>query len=104
MGIFHPPCSTNNQTTNATFIDEITDLLTEKITSLDNLIIHGDLNINTNAENTIFRDTMIAFGFGQHVQGPVHRLGNTLDQSLHNWKVKSKLSTPPGMDTHQINA
>ena len=83
IGIYHPQPSTNNQTTNATFTDKITDLLTEKITKLDNLLILADLNINTedttNAENTIFNDTMIAFGFEQHLQDPMHRLGNTLD-------------------------
>ena len=41
IGIYHPPPSTNNQITNATFVDEITNLLTEKITNLDNLIILG---------------------------------------------------------------
>ena len=41
IGIYHPPPSINNQTTNTTFINEITDLLTEKITNLDNLIILG---------------------------------------------------------------
>ena len=37
------------------------------MTNLDILIILGDFNINTeditDAENTIFNDTMIAFGF-----------------------------------------
>ena len=46
-------------------------------------MILGDFNINTedttNIENTIFNDTMVAFGFEQHVQGPMHRLENTLD-------------------------
>ena len=83
IGIHHPPPRTDNQKINATFIDEISDLLTEKITNLDNLIILWDLYINTedatNAENTIFNDTMIAFGFKQDIQGPVHRVGNTLD-------------------------
>ena len=83
IGIYHPPPSNVNQTTNTTFIDEITDLLTEKITTLDNLMVLGDFSINTedttNAENNIFSDTMVAFGFDQHVQGPMHRLGNTLD-------------------------
>ena len=53
------------------------------MTNLDNLIILGDFNINTeditSVENTIFNDTMIAFGLKQHVQGPMHRLGNMLN-------------------------
>ena len=33
IGIYHPPPSTDNLTTNATSIDEINNLLTEKITT-----------------------------------------------------------------------
>ena len=49
-------------------------------------MILGDFNFNTedttNAENTIFNDTVVAFGFEQHVQGPTHRWGNTRDLIL----------------------
>ena len=83
VGIYHPPPSSDNQTTNMIFIDEITDLLTKNITKLDNLIILGHFNINTedntNTENTIFNDTMKALLLEQHVQGLMHRLRSTLN-------------------------
>ena len=97
VGIYHPPSSSNNQTTNTTFINEITDLSTKKITNLGNLIKLGDLNINTedntNAENTIFNDTMKAIGLEQHVEGPMHRLGSTLLDCKNNTKLFSVVNS-----------
>ena len=69
--------------TTSTFIDEITSFLTVRITNLSNIIILGDFNINTrettNADNTIFNDTMAALILEQHIHNPTHRLGKTLD-------------------------
>ena len=83
VGIYHPPPSTTNRTTTSMFIDEITYLLTETVPKYPNLIILGDLNISTenvtNPDTVIFNDTMAAFGLQQHVQGPTHKMGNTLD-------------------------
>ena len=46
------------------FIDDVTELLAEKISKLYNLIIMGDFNIyvedDSNTEATIFSDTMQA--------------------------------------------
>ena len=68
--------------TTSTFIDEITSLLTERITNLSNIMILGDFNINTreitNADNTIFNDTIVALRLEQHIESPTHILGNTL--------------------------
>ena len=78
-----PPPDTNNQMTTSTFVDEITSLLTERIPNLSNIIILGDFNISTmettSADETIFNNIMAALGLEQHIQGPTHKLGNTLD-------------------------
>ena len=65
-------------------------------------MILGDFNINTreitNADNTIFNDTMAALGLEQHIHSPTHRLGNTLDlifTQLHG-KVKVTNATAHG--------
>ena len=83
VGIYHPPPSTTNRTTTSMFIDEITDLLTDIVPKYSNLIILGDVNINTenvpNPDTVIFSDTMAALGLQQHVQGLTHKMGNTLD-------------------------
>ena len=44
MGIYHPPPS--NDTTNETFINEITELLANRIAKYNNMVILGDLNIH----------------------------------------------------------
>ena len=78
-----PPPNAANQTTIDMFLDDLTDLLTEKITKLSNTIIMGDININTeyisNANTDIFSDALQAFGLNQHVTNPTHEKGNILD-------------------------
>ena len=65
------------------FIDEITDVLADIVPKYHNLVILGDFNISTEKETSpdtvIFNDTMAALGLQQHVQGPTHKMGNTLD-------------------------
>ena len=65
------------------FLDELTDLLTEKISKLSNTIIIGDFNINaedvSNADTVIFNDTVQALGLNQQVTNPTHQEGNILD-------------------------
>ena len=86
IGLYHHPPNTNSQMTTSTFVDEITNLLTERIPNLSNIIILGDFNINTmettSADETIFNNTMAALRLKQHIQGPTHKLGNTLDLTL----------------------
>ena len=67
--------------TTTTFIDEITSLLTERIHNLTNIMILEDFSINdletSNADDTIFNNTMAALGCEQHIYSPMHKLGNT---------------------------
>ena len=98
MGIYHPPPS--NDMTNTMFIDEITEVLEGMIGRYTNMVIQGDLNMHvddlTNANSYIFKYTMHAFGFKQHVTSPTHKCGLILDLrysevnsqlNLHNCKV-----------------
>ena len=43
--IYHPPYSLTNNITNATFLDELTEWVTELIMENKNVIILGDLNM-----------------------------------------------------------
>ena len=43
MGMYHPPPSSINKTMTGMFIDEMTDLLTDKIPKYSNLVMLGDL-------------------------------------------------------------
>ena len=65
------------------FINNITELLVNKLPQYQNSIILGNFNIHiedlTNADAIIFNDTMRALGLKQHISGPTHVRGNTLD-------------------------
>ena len=64
-------------------IDDITELLVNKLPQYQNSIILGDFNTHieylTDVDTVIFNDTMRAFGLEQHISGPTHVKGNTLD-------------------------
>ena len=79
MGIYHPP--PGNDKTNATFIDEIIELLADMIAKYNNMAILGDLNIYaddlSNMDSYIFNGTMHALGFKEHVISPTYKCGLT---------------------------
>ena len=83
LGLYHPPSNTKDKTTSNMFIDDIMELLTEKISKLDHLIFMGNFNIHgedhLNTEATIFNGTMQALGLQQHVNKPTHHQGSILD-------------------------
>ena len=81
MGIYHLP--PGNVTTDAMFIDDITDLLADRIGKYNNIVMLGDLNMYvddlTDANSHIFNDTMQVFGLQQHVTSPTHKYSHILD-------------------------
>ena len=81
MGIYHPPPC--NDTTNAMFIDEITELLAGRMAKYNSMVILGDLNMHiddlSNADSYIFSDTMYAFSFKQQVTSPAQKCSHILD-------------------------
>ena len=83
IGIHHPPLKGEHNTTNKMFINDITKLLVNKLPQYQNSITLGNFNIHienvTNADEIIFNDTMRALGLEQHISGPTHVKGNTLD-------------------------
>ena len=64
-------------------IDDITELLINKRPQYQNNILLGDFNIHigdlSDANAVIFSDSMRALGLEQHISGPMHVKGNTLD-------------------------
>ena len=65
------------------FIDDITELLVNKLPQYQNNSILGNFDIKiedlTNADTVIFNDTMRALGLEHCISGPTHIKGNTLD-------------------------
>ena len=84
MGIYHPP--PGNNITNAIFIDEIIELLANRITKYNNMVILGDLNIHiddpSNTDSYIFNNTMQVFGFKQHATLPTLKCRHTFGFNL----------------------
>ena len=65
------------------FINNITELLVNKLPLYQNSIILGNFNIHiedlTNANAVILNDTMTTLGLEQYISGQTHVKGNTLD-------------------------
>uniref|UniRef100_A0A8C6PYD4 Reverse transcriptase domain-containing protein n=1 Tax=Nothobranchius furzeri TaxID=105023 RepID=A0A8C6PYD4_NOTFU len=74
--VYRPPGSTSS------FLSDFQDLLSSTI-KLDRIIIVGDFNIHaedlSNSSTREFLNMMNSFNFSQHVSGPTHRAGHTLD-------------------------
>ena len=78
MGVYTLPDGSIPQ-----FIDNLTELLVDIVTSNTNLVILGDFNIHVNnvydPNSSIFLDTITALGLKQHIRGPTHKSGKCLD-------------------------
>ena len=48
VGLYHPPYLDKAPTTNAMFLDEVTDFLATFLVEYNNIIITGDFNIHVN--------------------------------------------------------
>ena len=83
IGMYHPPPKGKYNTTNGMFINNITELLTNKLPQYQNSILLGDFNVHiedqTNIDAVVFNETMTALSLEQHISGPIHVRGNTLD-------------------------
>ena len=81
--MYHPPPNGKHNTTNGMFINDITELLTNKLPQYQNSILLGDFNVHiedqTNTDADVFNETMTALGLEQHISGPTHVRLNTLD-------------------------
>ena len=81
--IYHPPSNGKHNKTNGMFINDITELLVNKLTQYQNSVILEDFNIHIedlmNVDAVIFNDTMRALGLEQHISSPTHVKESTLD-------------------------
>ena len=81
--IYRPPPSKKNQLNNTLFFEEFSKLMEPLIISPGNLLIVGDFNYHmdntTNPETIKFNKILALFNLQQHVKGPTHKKGHTLD-------------------------
>ena len=82
VALYHTPSNCRNST-DAIFIDQLTDFLTTLQTKYSNVIILGDINMHMDDPNNqnvcILQDSIEAFDLIQHVKIPTHNKGHTLD-------------------------
>ena len=100
-GIYHPPYSLRNKSTNRAFLDDFTTFVTELLPRWSNNLLVGDFNLHVSKDDdidsTIFLDTIEAMGLYQHVTFPTHKQGNTLDLVISELGNTSKvMTTAPG--------
>ena len=96
IGICHPPPPAENATMNAGFLNDLTELLMDKLGQLENIILLRDFNINidetTSPGTVIFSDTMETIGLTQHVTQPMLNQGNILDLVFMDLDSKIKIT------------
>ena len=100
-GIYHPPYSLTNKTTNGRFIEEFTEYVSINLPEHQNNILIGDFNLHVSdaldTDSAIFNDTIGALGLYQHVGFSTHQSGNVLDLVLSDITSETKvLTTAPG--------
>lgn len=80
--IYRPPASKKNRSTLTQFRREFQDFLQDHLLRSDNIIVVGDFNIHVdviNTETERFSDILTTLNLHQHVTGPAHMDGHTLD-------------------------
>ena len=102
--VYRPPPSTENGFTTSQFLDEFDEFLLYVNTLSGKIIMLGDFNVHVNNPSKYgvprFLASLDGTGFQQHIEGPTHRAGNTLDLVLthsdsnlvKNWNVGPRLS------------
>lgn len=82
--LYRPPPSQKNNFTVANFLNEFEEYLTNLfIQNHGDLIVLGDFNLHWNQQDEVhvksFKRTLDTLNMKQHVEGPSHTSGNTLD-------------------------
>lgn len=83
LTIYRPPPSAKNKLTTAMFLREFSSLTEELIIVPNKLILIGDFNLHiddvTNRDASLFLDLLESSRLKQHINGPTHIHGHTLD-------------------------
>lgn len=96
--VYRPPYNENHRVSMGMFINEFSNYMDSIILSKEQLLILGDFNIHlddsTNADTKIFIDLLESLGLEQHVKGPTHIHGHTLDLVITR-KMETVVACPP---------
>ena len=96
--VHRPPPSKRNGLKNRVFFDEWSLYLDRLAVITNDIIITGDLNFHLDnvhdSDAVRFNGTLEAHGLVQHVVGPTHKKGHTLDVVI-TWDISSLLIGMP---------
>ena len=108
--IYRPPPSTKNKLTPALFLEQFLVLLEQICAIPGNMIIVGDFNIHVDSPNSPndtlpkrFLGILESMGLTQHVSGPTHRAGHTLDLIItrsESCLIRDVVVLNPGLSDH----
>ena len=83
IAIYRPPPSVKNKLSFCQFIRDFSDLIERLFTSNNKRFLVGDFNIPldspSNPHTILFNEILTMFNLQQHVYGPTHQGGHTLD-------------------------
>jgi hypothetical protein len=84
--VYRPPPSTVNKLKTSDYLNDFDDFLIHVNSFSGKILLLGDFNIHVNTPSkpgvTRFMTSYESAGFCQHIKGPTHRCGNTLDLIL----------------------
>ena len=84
--VYRPPSSSKNSPNVNVFMEEFNNMLESCMLANGKLIIRGDFNIHmddtTSTSASRFGDLLLECGLHQHISGPTHTQGHTLDLVL----------------------
>ena len=93
--IYRPTPSKKNKLSSSMFFNEFSTLLEDLAITPEYLLITGDFNfhmdITTERDTMKFNDLLESAGLQQHISGPTHRRGHTLDLVI-DWKEEKLFS------------
>ena len=96
--IYRPPYSEDHPVTVLTFCSEFANYMESILLSKEQLLIVGDMNIHvhdaSDADARNFLDLLESLGLQQHVRGPTHIHGHTLDLVVTRLAENIILDTP----------
>lgn len=106
--LYRPPPSPINCLTHSDFQEEFSDFITTLNSSLSRVLIIGDFNVHWESTScsyaTYLCDQLLSSNFTQHVSGPTHTDGHTIDLviSLVNDNLIDTVQVSDQISDHNI--
>ena len=110
FAVYRPPPSTENELTSRLFLQEFSTYLEAVPTVSQYLVMVGDFNVHVDdmekRETQLLTEMLDTIGLQQHVQGPTHVKGHTLDllisRKSQNIVLETTVLTGIPSDHHAI--